>query len=93
MHLLCPPAAHKRGLLQQFCKMGGPKEHMAKQLDLKGRRFWIMSEPHGAGWKAFVVEMAADQRQEAIGIEATAETRTAADDAAERKLRRMLQAY
>jgi hypothetical protein len=37
--------------------------------------------------------MAADQRQEAVGIEATAETRTAADDAAERKLRRMLQAY
>lgn len=66
---------------------------MAKQLDLKGRRFWIMSEPQGAGWKAFVVEMTAHERQEEIGIEATAETRTAADDAAERKLRRMLQAY
>ena len=66
---------------------------MAKQLDLKGRRFWIMSEPQGAGWKAFIVEMTADQGQEEIGIEATAETRTAADDAAERKLRRMLQAY
>jgi ribosome-associated translation inhibitor RaiA len=66
---------------------------MAKQLDLNGRRFWIMSDPHGAGWKAFVVEVTADQRQEEIGIEATAETRTAADDAAERKLRRMLQAY
>jgi hypothetical protein len=66
---------------------------MAKQLDLKGRRFWIMSEPQGAGWKAFIVEMKADEHQEEIGIEATAETRTAADDAAERKLRRMLQAY
>ena len=65
---------------------------MAKRLDLNGRRFWIMSEPHGAGWKAFVVEMG-DQRQEEVGIEATADTRTAADDAAERKLRRMLQAY
>ena len=65
---------------------------MAKRLDLNGRRFWIMSEPHGAGWKAFVVEMV-DQRQEEVGIEATADTRTAADDAAERKLRRMLQAY
>ena len=66
---------------------------MAKQLDLNGRRFWIMSEPHGTGWKAVVVEMTADQRQEEVGLEATAETRTAADDAAERKLRRMLQAY
>jgi hypothetical protein len=66
---------------------------MAKRLDLKGRRFWIMSEPQGPGWKAFIVEMMADQHQEEIGIEATAETRTAADDAAERKLRRMLQAY
>ena len=66
---------------------------MAKQLDLKGRRFWIMSEPHGAGWKATVVEMTLDQRQEEVGIDATADTRTAADDAAERKLRRMLQAY
>jgi hypothetical protein len=65
---------------------------MAKQLDLNGRRFWIMSEPHGAGWKATVVEMLVDQHQEEVGIEATAETRTAADDAAERKLRRMLQA-
>jgi hypothetical protein len=66
---------------------------MAKQLDLNGRRFWIMSEPHGAGWKATVIEMKADQAQEEVGIEATAETRTAADDAAERKLRRLLQAY
>ena len=65
---------------------------MAKRLDLNGRRFWIMSEPHGGGWKAFVVEMV-DQRQEEVGIEATADTRTAANDAAERKLRRMLQAY
>ena len=66
---------------------------MAKQLDLKGRRFWIMSEPHGAGWKATVIEVTADHQKEAVGIEATAETRTAADDAAERKLRRLLQAY
>jgi len=62
---------------------------MAKRLDLNGRRFWIMSEPQGAGWKAFVVEIV-DQHQQEIGIEATADTRTAADDAAERKLRRML---
>lgn len=66
---------------------------MAKQLELKGRLYWILSEPHGEGWKASVVEVKDDGSQEAIGIDATAETRGAADDAAERKLRRLLQAY
>lgn len=65
---------------------------MAKQLELKGRQYWILSEPHGEGWKASVVEVKDDGSQEAIGIDATAETRGAADDAAERKLRRLLQA-
>jgi hypothetical protein len=65
---------------------------MAKQLELHGRRFWILSEPFDTGWKASVVEMKGEQ-QEAIGIDATGETRGAADDAAERKLRRLLQAY
>jgi hypothetical protein len=66
---------------------------MAKQLDLEGRSFWIMSEPQGAGWKASVIEVKAGEVHEELGIEATAETRTAADDAAERKLRQLLQAY
>jgi len=65
---------------------------MAKQLELQGRRFWILSEAHDSGWKASVVEMKGEQ-QESIGIDATGETRSAADDAAERKLRRLLQAY
>ena len=66
---------------------------MAKQLDLRGRRFWIVSEPHGGMWKATVMEeISAGRAHEAVGIDATADTRTAADDAAERKLRRMLQA-
>jgi hypothetical protein len=65
---------------------------MAKQLELQGRRFWILSEPHDSGWKAFVVEMKGEE-QESIGIDATGETRSAADDAAERKLRRLLHAY
>lgn len=65
---------------------------MAKQLELKGRRFWILSEPHGSGWKASVVEVNGDD-QAPIGIDADGETRGAADDAAERKLRRLLQAY
>jgi len=66
---------------------------MAKQLDLKGRKYWILSEPDGAGWKASVAEVRDDGQQEMVGIEASAETRGAADDAAERKLRRRLQAY
>lgn len=66
---------------------------MARQLELKGRTYWILSEPYQRGWKASVTEVKADGNQEAIGIEATAETRGAADDAAERKLRRLLQAY
>lgn len=65
---------------------------MSRQLDLNGRRYWILSEPHGAEWKASVVELidAEGEYQEPIGIEATAETRGAADEAAERKLRRLL---
>jgi hypothetical protein len=66
---------------------------MAKQLELKGRRYWILSEPDGLGWRASVAEVKDDGTQEAVGIEASAETRGAADEAAERKLRRLLQAY
>jgi hypothetical protein len=66
---------------------------MAKQVELKGRQFWIMSEPEGASWKATVFEVKDGGAQEDVGLQATAETRGAADDAAERKLRRLLQAY
>ena len=66
---------------------------MARELELKGRTYVILSEPHGAGWKARVIERQADGAEEHIGIEATAETRGLADDMAERKLRRLLQAY
>ena len=62
---------------------------MARQLEILGRRFWVLSEPHGLGWKASVVEVKGEA-QESVGIEATAETRGAADDAAERKLRRLV---
>ena len=64
---------------------------MARQLELKGRSFWILSEPHESGWKALVVEVKGGE-QEPVGLEATGETRGAADDAAERKLRRFVQA-
>lgn len=67
---------------------------MAKELELKGRTYWILSEPDGAGsWKASIVEVKRDGSHESIGLDALAETRSAADDAAERKLRRLLQAY
>jgi hypothetical protein len=59
---------------------------------LKGRTYWILSEPDGAGWKAHVTEVMEDGSQQPVGLEASAETRTAADQAAERKLRRFLQA-
>lgn len=66
---------------------------MARELDIKGRRYWILSEPEAAGWKASVVEVREDGSSEPIGIDANGETRGSADDAAERKLRRLLQAY
>jgi hypothetical protein len=64
---------------------------MARELDLGGRRYWILSEPESTGWKARVVEVRADGSSEEVGVEAKGETRGAADEAAERKLRRLLQ--
>jgi hypothetical protein len=66
---------------------------MARQLELEGKQYWILSEPEGDGWKALVVQVNANGLQEPVGIDATAETRGQADDAAERKLRRLLQSY
>lgn len=63
---------------------------MARELDLNGRRYWIISDPHADGWKAKVVEMRVDGEADDIGIEASADTRAAADASAERKLRRLL---
>jgi hypothetical protein len=65
---------------------------MSRHLELKGRRFWVLSEPQGNGWKATVGEAQEDGSSQPLGLDATAETRGAADDAAERKLRRLLEA-
>lgn len=64
-----------------------------RQLEVLGRRYWILSEPHGSGWKASAVELIDRDGEftEPVGIDAVAETRGAADEAAERKLRRFLQ--
>lgn len=65
---------------------------MAQEIEIRGRRYWVLSEPAatGAGWRAWVMEVIDDRHTDAVGIEATAETRGAADAAAERKLRRLL---
>jgi hypothetical protein len=64
---------------------------MSRQVELNGRQFWILSEPGGEpNWKATVMEVTPAGTQRAVGIDATAETRAAADDAAERELRRLL---
>jgi hypothetical protein len=77
----------------QLCKKIVAGGDVAREIDIKGRRYWILSEPENDGWKASVVEVHEDGSNEQIGIDASGETRVAADDAAERKLRRLLQAY
>ena len=63
---------------------------MSRQVELHGRRFWILSEPIEHGWKATVAEARPDGTSHPLAIEATAETRGAVDDAAERELRQLL---
>jgi len=67
---------------------------MAKQLELVGRRYWIISEPYAHGWRATVVELVDGEQNASFFFNdaATAETRGAADEAAERKLMRLLHA-
>lgn len=62
---------------------------MSRQLQIKTRDYWILSEPIADGWRAWVLDTTAGDRED-VGIVATAETRSAADAAAERKLRRLL---
>ena len=63
-----------------------------RHLELRGRRYWILSEPYATGWKASVVELLDRHGEltEPVGIDARAETRGAADETAERKLRPLL---
>jgi len=63
---------------------------VARELELNGRKFWIISDPEGSAWKAHVVELRENGESDEIGIDASATTRTAADASAERKLRRLL---
>lgn len=56
---------------------------MAHDVTIGSRRFWILSEPDKRGWKAQVVEVLEEGKStKELGIEATGETRQAADDRA-----------
>jgi hypothetical protein len=65
---------------------------MAGEIIVGGRRYWIVSEPVLSGWRASVLEVigVATNTTRDLGIQATGETRTAADDAALGKLQRRL---
>ena len=65
---------------------------MSRQVELNSRKYWILSEPHAGGWKASVVEFvdANGEVTEPVGLEASGPTQGAADQAAEKKRRRML---
>jgi hypothetical protein len=65
---------------------------MAGEIRVAGRRYWIVSEPVTTGWRASVLEVLGGDRVATrdVGIEATGETRTAADNAALGQLQRRL---
>jgi hypothetical protein len=65
---------------------------VSRQIEVDGHKYWVLSEPQGEVWKSWVVELVGSTDfMELVGIEASAQTRGAADEAAERKLRRLLQ--
>ena len=68
---------------------------MANEVVLAGRRYWIVSEPVSKGWMATVLEVLDEegQRTHDLGIQATAETRGAADEVALGRLQRHVRAH
>ena len=57
--------------------------HMSREVTIGSRRFWVVSEPHGKGWKAQVLEVMDDLGgTHNVGIETIGETRSMADDRA-----------
>ena len=66
---------------------------MAREINIGGRRFWIVSEPDGGGWKAQVLEvLEPGGTTEKMGIETTGDTRSVADDRAAGQLQHRLRA-
>ena len=64
---------------------------MAREVNIGDRRFWVVSEPAGRGWKAQVLEVI-DARgvTNQLGIESVGDTRSMADDRALGKLQHRL---
>ena len=66
---------------------------MAREILIGSRRFWIVSEPHGSGWQAHVLEVEVADGSDTTkdtGIVTTGETRTLADDRAIGQLQHQL---
>lgn len=63
---------------------------MANEVVLAGRRYWIVSEPVASGWRAVVLEVLDEEGRNTrdLGIQATAGTRSAADEVALGQLQR-----
>ena len=56
---------------------------MAREVTIGDRRFYIVSEPDGPGWRAKVLEVVDPAGATSdMGIEVTGETRNAADERA-----------
>ena len=64
---------------------------MAREINIGARKFWVLSEPAGRGWKAQVLEVI-DARglTHHLGIESIGDTRSMADDRAVGKLQHRL---
>ena len=65
---------------------------MANEVVLGGRRYWIVSEPVAKGWRAKVLEVLDEDGRKTrdLEIQATAETRSAADEVALGQLQRLV---
>ena len=63
---------------------------MAHEINIADRKFWVVSEPIGTGWRAQVLEVVGAQGvTRETGIETTGESRGVADGRAIRQLERL----
>ena len=64
---------------------------MAREVNIGDRRFWVVSEPSGRGWRAQVLEVIdVSGITNPLGIESIGDTRSMADDRAVGKLQHSL---
>jgi len=85
------PITNVKGLLHNWETVDNQRG-MANEIEIAGRKFWIVSEPDAKGWRASVLEVVEDQADATLdlGIKAIGETRSAADEAALGQLQRRL---